>query len=220
MDHLLEFGQYPQSSLTGTTEPILWRILDRSADHVFLLSDRILDCKRYHHDFVDTTWRDSDLRAWLNEEFFEQAFDNAERRMIERTTCSDNGDGTPDTVDRVFLLSVKEARLFTDAKGTGIRTRAAIGTEFARAPKDDDCRLYVYDKSVEKDYVVLDGEKVGCSWWWLRTQPQAHNGASSRAAFIGGRGDVKSYGRVNLAVYGVRPAVRLRNHESPTGPRR
>jgi hypothetical protein len=214
MDDLLEFGAYPQSSLTGNKEPILWRILDRSEDQVLLLSDPILDCKRYHHDFVDTTWRDSDLRAWLNGEFFEQAFDSAERKMIERTTCSDNGEGTPDTVDQVFLLSVKEVRMFTDPNQTGKRRRAAIGTEFARAPKDDGCRLYVYDKSVEKDYVIVDGEKVGCSWWWTRTQPRAQNSASSRAAFIGARGDVKSYGRVNLAGCGVRPAVRLSQRHS------
>jgi uncharacterized protein DUF6273 len=209
MANLLELGAYQQLSLTGGKDPILWRILDRSADDVLLVSDRILDCKRYHHDFVDTTWCDSDVRAWLNGEFFEEAFDYAERRMIQRTTCSDNGEGTPDTVDRVFLLSVKEVRMFTDPKPNGNRRRAAIGTEFARAPKDDGCRLYVYDKSVQKDYLVMDGERVGCSWWWTRSQPQAHDGTSSRAAFVGARGDVKSYGSVNLAGYGVRPAVKL-----------
>jgi Family of unknown function (DUF6273) len=212
--NLLELGAYPQSSLTGGTEPIVWRILDRSNDDLLLVSDRILDCKRYHGDFVDTTWRDSDLRAWLNDEFFDKAFDRAERKMIQPTACSGNGEGTPDTVDRVFLLSVNEIRMFTDPKHTSTRRRAAIGTEYARAPKDDGCRLYVYDKSVEKDYLVIDGEKVGCSWWWTRSQPQAHAGTSPRAAFIGARGDVKSYGRVNLAGYGVRPAVTLRR--SPT----
>jgi hypothetical protein len=206
---LLEFGAYPQSSLTGSKEPIVWRILDRSQNGVLLMSDRILDCKRYHHDFVETTWCGSDVRAWLNGEFFEEAFDSTERRMIRRRTCSDNGEGTPDTVDRVFLLSVKEVRMFTDPIPDGKRRRATIGSEFARAPKDDGCRLYVYDKTVEKDYLVVDGQRVGCSWWWLRTQPQAGNGTSSRAAFIGARGDVKSYGRVNLAGYGVRPAVTL-----------
>ena len=70
--------------------------------------------------------------------------------------------------------------------------------------------LYVYDKGVEKDYVVENGEKRGCSWWWTRTQLQIQDGRSSRAAFIGPRGDVKSYGRVDLARYGVRPAIRLR----------
>jgi hypothetical protein len=108
---------------------------------------------------VNTTWRDSGLRAWLNGEFFERAFDNAERKMIGRTMCSENGEGTPDTVDHVFLLSVKEVRMFTDPQQTGKRRRAAIGTEFARAPKDDGCRLYVYDKSVEKDYVVVSCQR-------------------------------------------------------------
>lgn len=44
------------------------RVLDRSGSVVLLLSDRILGCKRYHHEFVETTWRQCDPRAWLNYE--------------------------------------------------------------------------------------------------------------------------------------------------------
>jgi hypothetical protein len=73
--------------------------------------------------------------------------------------------------------------------------------------KADGRRLYVYDKGFERDYLVQDGQKYGCSWWWTWTQPQAHDGRSSRAAFVGSRGDVKGYGRVDLARHGVRPAI-------------
>jgi Family of unknown function (DUF6273) len=210
VDALLEFGAYPQSSGRVGKEPIRWRVLDRCDGVVLLLSDRILDCKRYHHELVETTWRDCDLRAWLNAEFFAAAFGDDERKLVEATTCTDNGDGAPDTVDSVFLLSVKEVRALTDPSGGGHPRRSATSTEFARAPKADGCRLYVYDKGVERDYVLEDGERHGCSWWWTRTQLQVQDGRSSRAAFIGARGDVKSYGRVDLPYYGVRPAVRLR----------
>jgi hypothetical protein len=89
--------------------------------------------------------------------------------------------------------------------------RSRSGGECSIAPtaKADGCRLYVYDKGLQRDYVVENGERHGCSWWWTRTQLQIRGGRSSRAAFIGARGDVKSYGRVNLRYYGVRPAVRL-----------
>lgn len=120
--------------------------------------------------------------------------------------CTDNGEGAPDTEDRVFLLSASEVRALTDARSDGRPERRTFGTQFARAPKADGCRLYVYDKGVERNYIVEAGLRHGCSWWWTRTQLQIE---SARAAFIGSRGDVKSYGRVDIARYGVRPAVRV-----------
>lgn len=209
INDLLEFGAYPQSS-GNDKKSIRWRVLDRCDHGVLLLSEHILDCRRYHYSFIGTTWRDCDLRAWLNGEFRAAASADDDRRLLEPTACTDNGDGAPDTVDSVFLLSVKEVRTLTDPSNGGLPRRGAVGTEYARAPKTGGCRLYVYDKGVEKDYVVENGEKHGCSWWWTRTQLQVQDGSSPRAAFVGPRGDVKSYGRVDLARYGVRPAVRLR----------
>ena len=210
VNDLIAFGSFPQSSASGVAEPIEWRVLDRAEDDVLLLSERILECRRYHAELVETTWRDCDLRAWLNGEFFGAAFGDGERELVLQTTCGDNGDGTPDTVDRVFLLSVPQVRALTAVNPDGRPRRAAVGTAFARLPKADGCRLYVYDKGVERDYLTANGVRQGCSWWWTRTQPQAQDGRSARAAFVGARGDVKSYGRVNLAWYGVRPAIRLR----------
>lgn len=212
VDDLVELGAYPQSS-GGRQAPIRWRVLDRSDAGVLLLSDRIIDCRRYHDDFVATTWRDCDLRAWLNSEFCTAAFGDRDRALLEPSACTDNGNGAPDTVDSVFLLSVEEVRTLTSPSGDGLPRRSAISTEYARAPKADGCHLYVYDKGVEEDYVVEDGARYGCSWWWTRTQLQTQDGRSPRAAFVGPRGDVKSYGRVDLARYGVRPAVRVRPEE-------
>ena len=209
VNDLIAFGSFPQSSASDVAEPIEWRVLGRSAAAVLLLSDRILDCRRYHSELVETTWRDSDLRAWLNSEFFGSAFGEDEHERILPTSCGNNGDGTPDTVDRVFLLSVHEVRTLTALTPDARPRRAAIGTVFARLPRVDGCRLYVYDKGVERDYITANGVRQGCSWWWTRTQLQVADGRSARAAFVGARGDVKSYGRVDLARYGVRPAIRL-----------
>jgi hypothetical protein len=209
VNDLIAFGSFPQSSASDVAEPIEWRVLDCTDDAVMLLSDRILDCRRYHSEFVETTWRDSDLRAWLNGEFFRAAFGDDEHELVLQTTCRDNGVGTPDTVDRVFLLSVHQVRTLTALTPDGRPRRAAIGTVFAQLPKGDGCRLYVYDKGVERDYITANEARHGCSWWWTRTQLQVEDGRSARAAFVGARGDVKSYGRVNLAWYGVRPAIRL-----------
>jgi hypothetical protein len=200
---IITFGRYPQTADGADSTPITWRVLQNSGGELFLLSEHILDCKRYHGEFVDITWRDCDLRKWLNDAFYNAAFNAAEKEMVKTTRCGDNGEGSPDTEDKVFLLGVAELKTLTDMHGKDLRR--AVGTEFARVKKADGCRLYVYDKSVDEDYISVDGIKQGCSWWWLRTRL----GEASRAAFIGTRGSIRSYCRVNRVSYGVRPALKL-----------
>jgi hypothetical protein len=204
---IITFGTYPHTADGTGTTPVQWRVLQNSGSELFILSESILDCKRYHGEYVDTTWSDCDLRKWLNEEFYDAAFSAAEKEVIKVTRCPDNGEGSPDTEDRVFLLSIGEARALTNIAGKDAfdRERRAVGTEFAGLRKADGCRLYVYDMSVSADYLTVNGEKHGCSWWWLRTQP----GSPSRAAFVGARGSIRGYARVNRTGYGVRPAVVL-----------
>ncbi len=200
---IITFGTYPQTAAGADSTPITWRVLQNYGRGLFILSEYILDCKRYHGEYVDSTWRDCDLRQWLNDAFYHAAFDAAEQGLVETTRCRDNGEGCPDTQDKVFLLGVAEVKSLTDILGKDMRR--AVGTEFAKAKKADGCHLYVYDKSVDADYITDNGKKLGCSWWWLRTQL----GSSSRATFIGTRASIRSYGRVSLRFYGVRPALKL-----------
>lgn len=197
------FGRYPQTAGGADETPITWRVLQNSGTELFILSERILDCKRYHAEYVDITWRDSDLRKWLNETFYEATFSAAEKEWVRMALCTDNGDGSPDTRDRVFLPSIAEIKSLTETVGKDFR--CAISSEFAKVKKADGCHLYVYDKRVGENYRVVSGEKQGCSWWWLRTQP----GSPDRAAFIGTQSSIRSYCRVNRTSYGVRPALKL-----------
>lgn len=205
---LVTFGAYPHTANGKDRTPIQWRVLQNTGQALFLLSEYILDGKRYHHQAVDTTWRECDLRQWLNDEFICTAFSPEEQARILTTLCTDNGEGSPDTEDKVFLLSVAEVKAFTSPQDGDMRRRT-IATAYAKVKKADGCSVYVYDKGVEKDYIVENGEKRGCSWWWTRTQLQIEDGRSSRAAFIGARSNIKSYGKVDLAWYGVRPAIKL-----------
>jgi Family of unknown function (DUF6273) len=206
---IITFGIYPQTADGTDRTPIKWRVLQNSGRELFMLSEYILDCKRYHGAYAEITWRDCDLRKWLNDEFYDAAFNAAEKEFVKTTCCTDNGEGSPDTEDKVFLLSVNEIKTFTNVSDEdGIRRRT-VGTDFAKTKKADGCHLYVYDKGIEKDYVVENGAKHGCSWWWSRTQSQIKDGSSPRATFIGARSNIKTYGRVDIARYGVRPALIL-----------
>lgn len=206
----MTFGSYPQSA-DGEVRPIEWRVLQNAGSELFLLSEEILECKRYHgksadiswRDAVDTTWRDCDLRQWLNEEFYITAFRSEEQELIKTSHCADNGDESPDTEDKVFLLSVTEIKALTAVLGKAWLT--AVGTDYAKLKKPDGCSLYVYDKNEKDNYVLRNGKEEGCSWWWLRTQ----GNKPSRAHFIGTGSSIRSYANVSLARDGVRPAIRL-----------
>ena len=63
------FGNYPQSSNGNggfNVDPVKWRVLAKEDSRLFLLADQILDIKQYHGRTVSVTWKDCDLRAWLN----------------------------------------------------------------------------------------------------------------------------------------------------------
>lgn len=204
---IITFGIYPQTADGADRTPIKWRVLQNFGKELFILSEYLLNCKRYHAEFADITWRDCDLRKWLNDEFYHVAFNDSEQGSVKTTHCTENGEGSPDTEDKVFLLSVAEVKELTEKGGeeSPRAKRCAIGTEFAKMKKNDGCRLYEYDKTVKADYVIENGAEFGCSWWWLRTR----GNESSRAVFVGTHGSIRSYGRVNLPYYGVRPALRL-----------
>ncbi|MDK3160484.1 DUF6273 domain-containing protein [Kamptonema cortianum] len=208
------FGTYPQMADGSDKMPIKWRVLQNRGKELFLLSEYILDCKRYHSRDTEITWRSCNLRHWLNDEFYHTAFTDTEKQAVKMTHNTDNGEGSPDTEDRVFLLSVVEVNRLTDQLGKAFRR--ARGTEFARIKKADGCQLYVMDKYVETDYISEGGTTYGCSWWWLRSQGRLKDRGNdpSRAVFIGTRASIRHYARVNRAGNGVRPALIL---HLPTG---
>jgi hypothetical protein len=208
---IINFGTYPQTA-DGTERTLIkWRVMQNSGSELFILSEYILDCKRYHgksvdikwRDCVDITWQDCDLRKWLNDEFYNAAFTAKEKEIIMTTHCTDNGEDCRDTEDKVFLLSVNEIKYLSDIHGKDFLS--AIGTDFAKTQKTDGCFLYVYDKTKKIDYIIKNGQEFGCSWWWLRTQ----GNKASRVYFIGTNRSIRSYANNSNARDGVRPALRI-----------
>jgi len=202
-------GTYPQTAAGTDSTPIQWLVLENSGSELLVLSRYILDCRRYHNEFAATTWRDCDLRRWLNDEFYDAVFSAAEKRVVNTAHNTDNGEGSPDTDDKVFLLGVAAVNRISDTLGRGFRR--ARGTEFAKVEKSDGCHLYVMDKNVDADYITEGGTTYGCSWWWLRNQGRLKDRGNdpSRAAFVGTRASIRYYARVDLNRDGVRPAMRI-----------
>lgn len=76
-----EFGHYPQGS-NGEVYPITWRVLRCDSDGLFVVSDKVLDVKPFNEKLCYVDWGNCTLRRWLNNEFFNSAFDKDERSLI------------------------------------------------------------------------------------------------------------------------------------------
>ncbi len=108
-------------------EPVEWLVLETAEGKAFLLSRYVLDAKAYDENYDASawltdktyhyrgTWEQSSVRAWLNNDFYRNAFTFSEQESILLShvenlpgTLRDTSSG-PDTRDKVYLLSESEA---------------------------------------------------------------------------------------------------------------
>jgi len=136
-----------------------WRVLDVQGGRVLLLSDKILERRKFHEEFCSITWKDSSIRKYLNENFY-NTFDESEQDRIAEIRISNYNnpwfgiEGGEPTNDKIFLLSLEEVvNYFGDSRqlrGKNPITRYYIDDHFNSARK------------------ALD-ENGSEAWWWLRT---------------------------------------------------
>ena len=185
----IEFGNYPQEE-DGTEKPIKWIVMKNEGNQVLLLSKYVLDTKPYNKESKAVTWETSDIRQWLNNEFYTTAFNKSEKAKIQTSLIKNEYN---DTEDKVFLLSEKEAEtLFSNDE-----ERIAKATEYA-----EKSGVYVNE---EKSGVYVNEEKSVL--WWLRSPGDD----SSLAAEVNDDGWVDRRGDdVDYDYDGVRPALYLK----------
>lgn len=116
--NIVSFGSYEQDNDTDNgTEAIKWKVIAVEDGKALLLSQDILDGRSYEDSSDYVTWETSDLREWMNSEFYDDAFSKDEKSHIQTTTLS-NEEGTPftvsDTEDQVFILSASELFKYFD----------------------------------------------------------------------------------------------------------
>ena len=188
----VEFGAYEQDgNAQNGPEPITWIVLDKIDGQLLLLSADVLDARQYHHvPFEEVTWENSDLRAWMNGDFYEGAFTPVQRVLIE-TVHNENAaqsitgaNGGAATDDRVFALSETESVIYLNTPAA----RSDIGA----APA-----------SVHAAAGPLSVSEDGTADWWLRS-PGTYGFATQ---FVDATG-VPSLSGANVDLqYGVRPAL-------------
>ncbi len=117
--HIL-FGRIEQdANLENGPEKIEWRVLKEDENGVLLLSEYIIE----YHNIAENagpnsriSWIDCSGREWLNNEFYNEIFNEKEQSRIVTQHLKNLGYATPfgylsdapETDDKIFLLSVQE----------------------------------------------------------------------------------------------------------------
>ena len=102
-----------------------WCVLDRKDGKILLISKDLVEKRAYHTTQTVITWADCDLRAYLNDDFYNK-FSEIEKAKIITTTnknsvnSGNRSKGGTDTQDNIFLLSFDEAKQYF--KNDGERT--------------------------------------------------------------------------------------------------
>ena len=103
-----------------TFGPYQWIVLAKSGNNTMLISKDAVTRMAYNNELASVTWETCTLRSWLNSSFLGN-FSAADQAKILTTTVSnpDNlGWGTAGgntTYDKVFLLSIDEARTYYES---------------------------------------------------------------------------------------------------------
>lgn len=211
---IVQMGTYEQDGDAETEDPICWDVLDKDGDAVLLISYDVIAYQRFSDSRKCVIWEDSEIRTWLNQEFYAEAFDETEQASIRETTLENlstagfaahvdpSGDvqvreSRPDTKDKIFLLSWKEAEQYygnrlTDASVLGrrpsravLQKRKAIFTDliieelpamypYSRHLPDGTERLpWMLRSTGMKDYTIL---VIGYEGKWDQDYPDSYNG--------------------------------------------
>lgn len=152
-------------------EPIRWRIIKKESNIFTILTDRLLDVIRYYENALIRTIDDqtifpnnykySDLRKWLNEDFYDSAFYFNKNGIIKTevdnspssTSTEENQYACENTIDFIFSLSYQDYQN-SDYGFSSNKTRTAKTTDLSRSNNA------AYDKTDIAFY---------CGYTWTRS---------------------------------------------------
>ena len=158
---IITFGTYEQDgNLANGTEDIEWIVITRDGNKALVISKYCLEQMPFNSTLASVTWKNSTIRAWLNSDFYNNAFSSEERSKIFNTTFSTDG---IETTDKVFLLDEEDAGFLP------ISIRKAEATDHVPTSY---CYWFLRNTGSVSNvaYVSYDGElgyyeNVDREWW-------------------------------------------------------
>ena len=183
----VEFGDYT------------WTVLAQDNDKALLITKTCISEEPYNyvnnsHTFKSITWEKCELRNWLNNEFYSEFTKQEQSKIITTKVINDNNpqlgtDGGRDTTDKIFILSVDEAKKY-------------FSTNDSRKPEHNSNPL-----------ISIPSE------WWLRTPGENYTAKSYvsndpnpyyyivNISYVNDNGEIDMEGHRMVGFLGVRPAM-------------
>ena len=101
-----------------------WLVLEVQGKKALLLSKYVLERRAYHESSKDIAWEESDIRSYLNGEFYDSFTEQDKAQIVETQVINNDNPwfgtaGGNDTTDKVFLLSLEEVVKYFGDSGPG-----------------------------------------------------------------------------------------------------
>ncbi|KAB1438686.1 DUF6273 domain-containing protein [Candidatus Galacturonibacter soehngenii] len=156
-----------------------WRVLDMKDEKALILAEEIIEQRDYHNKSVDITWKDCELRRYLNENFYNQLSKNDQERIVETVNTNPSNlwykaDGGEDTIDKIFLLSIDDV------------VRKYFGDSSRLLDYPGKNQRYWFQRKDENN-MKRKSTFLNCSWWWWLRTPGKNNRV---AVYIHGDGNI------------------------------
>ena len=182
-------------------EPIPWKVLTSNEGEYFLVSNVLLDAHRY--DDSKNDYKDSEVRAWLNDNFYNAAFALNDSFVLttevdnsaDTTFASDTPYVCENTQDKVFLLSFVDYRDYSQ-----------YGFTYSINESDKRCCLVTDWARANGAFYRKPKTNNGCGNYWTRTPSNLDADHAIRANYDGA---INYFDLVDSASVCVRPAINI-----------
>ena len=202
---IVYLGSYEQDNIVSNgQEPIEWIVLDIHDGIALLISKYVLDCQPISTGtLIDRSWETCLLREWLNEEFYNIAFNEQEKSFVLKTYVSAESKASgffgEDTEDYVYLLStleMSEYKLwpeYTESKATAYAISKGVPMY-----------TYKWDPDWGEECLKFDYEYPA---WWTRSIGESYMSNEYRVTGATSHGYFYDFTEEYIA--GVRPVIQI-----------
>lgn len=212
-----ENGYYVSTVYYFKYEPITWKVLklDTENNKAFLFANIALDSQDFNH--IDTSntingetiyannYEYSTIRKWLNDNFFNTAFNANEKSIILDIDVDNSASSTGyktnkyecnNTLDKLFLLSYQDA----------INPEYSFDSVYSEKDENRQLKATDYASIQGRDQSSHSSNLENCEWWLRSPFPLLPN-VSNMVSGVTDSGNIGLASNVSNTVNGIVPAL-------------
>lgn len=200
---IVTFGQFEQDGDDENgLEWIEWIVLDRTDKGALLLSKNVLDVMPFQHAGNTAKWENSDIHQWLNNDFYNTAFRDEEKRFIIKGQKEYYG-----MEDEYYELIQSESVFLLDFDQlTHKETEYSAGYAYRKPYFFSKASRQAVPSESAGNKLLLEDENADIQKvaWWSATSITD----GKKACYVDAEGNVRTDGiEKSNGMIGVRPAI-------------